>query len=535
MKNILRNPLLQEIHSRYRKELIKHFPELDDCSHDDILGLYKYIQQKPQKFYSEAVYSKFMNWLIEQDRCDRARFQTYLVDHDHELNKAFLHLSEINSYAWHDNYEEADEYEFIRFIDQEIHPAYLRLCEAVLTPFLRIAAHFSRVDRNVGTEGLDIYNIVEEIRNSNLCEATLAYKKIIRNGIGHGGITYLQKEIRYEDRQNREKFSDTEVVHFFDDLLDDCNALALAISVFLLSKRIDGYNLLQQIFLSELTETTKTPWWKIIGCAPSEFANLNQLIVYAHLRTNDYDKIFMSSFQSGILAERFMPGYSRYLVSFRNNKRLFGFTAFNGEKLMMLREKKASLIKDYKDVVDTTFCFPFKKTRIRFFKKIQNLLIAFKIHIPLALDDLKKEFGIPVINVRNAKIHRNAWGCVLNGNVVVYAQVDDVDQACIRKFKRRIVRKALAVARKKSSFTEVARYLPLGFARISVLCKDYRRRHLDSFGLRPELVGTIQVQRICRIRCPDIIGSTVEQKGKYRIAWNQRWLESFNSYSPSDS
>jgi len=525
MKNILQNPLLQETHNRYRKKLIKHFPELSNCSHNNILGLYKYIYQPPQKFYSESVYNKFSNWLSICDQNDRIKIQGYFEQHHYKLNLAFLHLNEINNLAWHDNHGELDEYEFIRFIDQEIHPAYLRLCEGVLSPFLHIPAYFSRLDRNVSTQGLDIYNIVDELKTHVLFEAASAYKKVIRNGFGHGGVTYLQKEIRYEDRREREKFSDTEVIRFFDDLLDSCNALALAISVFLLSKRTDGYNLLQQIFLSELAEITKTPWWRIIGCTPSEFANLNQLIIYAYPKTNDYDKIFMSSFQTGVLAERFMPGYSRYLVSFRNNKKVFGLTSFNGEKLKTLREKEASSIEEYKDVVDTTFCFPFKKTRIRFIKKIWHLLVAFKIHVPLLISDFKKEFNFPVINVRNVKIHRNAWGCVLNGNVVVHAQVGDVDQACIRKFRRRIVRKTLAVARKKSRFTEVARYLPLGFARISVVCKDYRRHHLDGFGLRPELVGTIQIQRIRRIRCPDIMGATIEQKGRYRIAWNQAWLE----------
>jgi len=525
VENILRNPLLQEVHKRYKEELLKRFPDLVKCSHDDILGLCKYIHQSPQKFYSESIYNKFSNWLFIRDQNDRIKLQDYFERDSYRLNLAFLHLNEINSLAWHDNYEEPDEYEFIRFIDQEIHPAYLRLCEGVLSPFLHIPAHFSRLDRNVSTQGLDIYNIVGELKTCDLLEAALAYKKVIRNGIGHGRITYLQKEIRYCDRKENEKFSDTEVVRFFDDLLDSCNALAVAISVFLLSKRNDGYKLLQQIFLSELTEITKTPWWEIVGCTPSEFANLSQLIIYARPRTNDYDKIFMSSFQSGVFAERFMPGYSRYLVSFRNNKKVFGLISFKGEKLKMLREKDVSSIEEYKDVVDTTFCFPFKKTKIKFIKKIWHLFVAFKIHVPLLISDFKKEFNLPVISVRNVKIHRNAWGCVLNGDVVIYAQVGDVDQACVRKFRRRIVRKTLAVARKKSRFTEIARYLPLGFARISVVCKDHRRRHLNGFGLRPELVGTIQVQRIRRIRCPDIMGATIEQKGRYRIAWNRAWLE----------
>ena len=47
----------------------------------------------------------------------------------------------------------------------------------------------------------------------------------------------------------------------------------------------------------------------------------------------------------------------------------------------------------------------------------------------------------------------------------------------------------------------------------------------SGFGLGRNLVCTIQVKRIQRIRSPDIMGSTVEQLGGYRIAWNRAWLE----------
>jgi len=127
--------------------------------------------------------------------------------------------------------------------------------------------------------------------------------------------------------------------------------------------------------------------------------------------------------------------------------------------------------------------------------------------------------------VRNVEIHRNSWGSVMNGSVHIAAPVGKINQDTIRESCRRIVRKALSHARRKTSRLNITRYLPLGFARIAVFQNNYRKRRLSSFGLGKDLICTVQVQRIGRIRSPDIVGSTIEKYGKYRIAWNRAWLE----------
>jgi hypothetical protein len=68
-------------------------------------------------------------------------------------------------------------------------------------------------------------------------------------------------------------------------------------------------------------------------------------------------------------------------------------------------------------------------------------------------------------------------------------------------------------------------YLPLGYAHVAVFRRDYRRRRLSGFGLGNDLVCTVRLQRIRRIKSPDVLGSTVETMGKWRIAWNKAWLE----------
>ncbi len=315
--------------------------------------LNKYIEHRPECFYSEDIFHKFLYWLNKRDNNSRGPLQEYFKEFSTELNQAFHHLNEVNRYDWHDGVLKLDEYEKIRFIDQKIHPAYLRLVEAVLAPFLHVVAHFYRFDRGKGTQGLDLYNIMDNVKKTEISDAAAPYLHKVRNGIGHGKITYLQNEILYKDRKgNSEKYNDSEIIRTFDNLLDTCNSIALALWIFFLSKQSDCYALPRQLLLEELRQETKTPWWEVVGCIPSEKSRQHQLNVYVKNKTRDYDKVRYSAFQTGLLAELFSSGYERYFISILSDYSLPGWAAFNGDKLKELRLHENTRFEDYKCVLE---------------------------------------------------------------------------------------------------------------------------------------------------------------------------------------
>lgn len=536
---ILNNPLVRESHARRKLALKVRFPELASCSDGLFLSLGKYLDGMPHQFYSELVYCEYMQWLEKRDHTARGQLQAYLSEREAEIDRALLHLEEINGLGWHDSFQKLDDYEVIRFVDQQVHPTYLRLVEAVFCPLLRVVAHFSRIDREKGTDGLDVWSVVEELQGSCLEDALGPYHHIIRNGIGHGGVTFLEKAIRYRDKKgNEEKFGDSEIVRICDDLIDTCNALALAFSVFVLTRKPYGYRLPRQLLIEELSAETKSPWWEIVGCTPSQFAGVNQLIVYARPNTADLRKVQMATLQSGILAEQFAPGFDRYFFSIRAENSWPGWSAFDGKKLRELRERQNVYLEDYRDVIKDGL--PFYVTRFRLpapLGRLETLVIAFRIHLPQYVVEFRRKLGVPDISVRNAGIHRNSWGCVLNGSVFLRAADGEVDQDGIRKSCRAIIRRALSCARQQLSIADSTRHLPLGYARIAVFRKNYRKRRLSSFGLGEDLVCTVQFQRLSRIRSPDIMGSTIEYHGSYRIAWNRAWLDNLERRQcfPADS
>jgi hypothetical protein len=526
MSEIFSNAVMEKLHSLKRRLLLERFPMLSNCPTDYYLSLFNYIDRIPESIFSEEIFHLYLSWLESQHEINSIRIRDYLVKKEDGLNKAFLFLGEINRYSWHDSFEETDDYERIRFIDQQIHPTYLRLIEAIFYSFTHALAFLSRIDRGKGTEGLDLFNTTEEIKNTGFSGLADLYNNTIRNGIAHGGIAYIEKEIRYrDDKGNEEVLSDNEIIRLVDDLVDACNGTALALKIFLFSHINDGYILPKQMLLEQLQAETDTPWWHIVGCVPSRLASQNQLIVYARPDSRDYYKVLYSTFLSGVLAEYFAPGYHRYFFSLRGPKALPGWAAFDGRRLLEIRNKGTRVLTDYRDALENNLVFYTPKLRLpRFLGKLDTFIQSFRIHWPMVLSDLREKIGRPDICARTSEIYRSGWGYGLKGSVVIPAVREPHGQDLIRANCGRIIRAVLSDARRSISLTDITHYLPLRYARISIFRQNYRKRRLRSFGLGVDLVATVQVKRLAKIRAPDIIGSQIEIKGRYRIAWNGKWI-----------
>jgi hypothetical protein len=515
---ILDNPLTTKSRQIDRAKAASLFSLPPNIADGQYLILRCYTSSRPECFFNRSVQAAFTEWLENCHQQETQLLHDYLRDHLAEIDRALLFLHEINVEDWHDKkFDSSKDWELLKFIDQSIHRTYLRLIEGVLKPFARLPAHFSRLTRGAGTEGLDIYAISEELTNGPLEEITSSYRHTIRNGIGHGGIIYGQFEITYRDKRGNEEALDTnEIIKLCDDLLDSCNGMAAALTVFYVRHRGDGYPIPEELLLQELREETATPWWAIDGTIRSRVSAGDQIIIYARTHSADFPTIQFSATQTGILAEAFAPGYERYFVSIRGGSSDTGWAAFHGERLRDHRVAGDDLVK-YTDVIESIAFFPFKN-RPQWMRRIWNMYQAVRIGWPYARRDWYAARGIPEIIPRDATVHRNSWRSVLNGSVVMPL----LSPLHVRKFRRKIIDAALRIAEANSA---MARHLPLGFAQVSVFCRDYRTRRLVGYGLGPDLVCTVRYQTISRIRNPDIMGSTVEVAGAWRLAWNRAWLE----------
>ena len=522
----LQNPPTRDRDQRDRVRVLESFAVLRTDSGQLSLVLRRYLDSLPENFFDNVAYETYRHWLERQDQTRRKQLKEYLSQFDSEINRALLFLREINLEGWQDSrLTSGDDYELIRMIDKMVHPAYLRLVEGVLTPLLRPLAYFSRIDRGKGVDGLDVWSITGELRGSNEDYLIRHYEHIIRNGIAHGGISFLQREIRYRDqRGNQETFSASSVVRLFDDLLDTCNGLAVAMKVFFIVSLDRGYRPPGELMIEVLQEQTWAPWWAIEGCVEAEIAGRSQLTVYARPDTRDSRKVIWSTVQSGILSESLSPGYDRYFFSLRSRKALPGWAAFDGQKLRELREKGAESLSDYRGVLEGDVIFYVPRLALpTMFAALNTLATSVSIAIPTAMQKIRDGLESSRMFCRDATLHRNSWGAVVRGGIVIEGLDGPELVKVIRNNCGRIVRMGKRHARKEVGFC-IATLLPIGYAQIAVFRRDYRHRRVSGFGLGKDLVCTVRLQRLRRISSPDIIGSTIETNGKWRIAWNREWL-----------
>ncbi len=524
----LQNSLTKERDQRDRARVFEAFPILGAKSEHHSLVLRRYLYNRPEKFFDREAYKSYLEWLQSHDRTCSKQLRKYLAQFDFEISRALLFLREINLEEWHDRrLSEGDEYDLIRMIEKHVHPAYLRLVEGVFTPLFRPLAYFSRLHRGKGVSGLDVWSIVDEIKGQNEEHLSENYQHTVRNGIAHGGITFLQRGIRYRDQRGNEETLDTAyVIQHFDGLLDTCNGMAAAIKVFLLNSQSKDYVRPREFMIEVLQEHTRAPWWAIEGCVEAEIAGGSQLTIYARPDSRDKWKVFWSTVQSGILSESLAPGYDRYFFSLHSRKALQGWAAFDGKKLRDLRESGADTLSAYQGVLEDNLFYYEPRPRLpALLAKVDTYTTSFRITIPIVVQKFEESLGKPLMYCRFATVHRNSWGAVLWGSVVLEGVADQELVEVIRDNCGRIVKKGKRNARGTSGFN-FAGLLPIGYAQINVFRRDYRRRRLSSFGLGDDLVCTVRLQRISRIKAPDIFESTIETRGKWRIAWNKAWLDS---------
>ncbi|MDN3431423.1 hypothetical protein [Pseudoalteromonas sp. APC 3907] len=518
----IKNPLTEPLNKIKREMVEREFFADTEAFTDYPLSLYKYLSLRPEKFYCKRTLSAQLKFL--DSGSNTSSIIEIINENVTHLEQSLKLLDDINKKPWHDLNLSSDEHDLFRHCDNNVNPSYLNLIEGVFGNLIYINAIASRHNRDKSPDGLDIFNRFEEIKRTSLGFLADEYCNTTRNSIAHGSVKYLHHDIEFRDKKKTITNTHSEYLKRFDSVLDICNGLALAYKIFFF-KNITNVRIPKQVLLEELYAQTEAPWWQIEGCLESEVGKSDsQLVIFIKPETRDYGKVRLSAISTAVLAERYAPGYKRYFLSMRSPVALPGFAAFDGELLKDKREKKVSKWEEYSGIIegDLIFWVPFI-TPPKLINKISTYSLSIKLF--LATQRLLKTINSGVeLHSRNAKIHRNGWRVVLNADVVIESSYI-VSTSDIKNIGKKLIKIALKAARKQLPLYSFLRYLPIGYARVSLFNNDYRCSHLHGFGLRKELIGTVKLQKIKKIKTPDLFGSSIENDGRLTYAWNKSWLE----------
>jgi hypothetical protein len=517
------NPLTRETHQRWKTKIEREF------GHElNYLSLIHYLESSPRKYYNREHFDLYLGFLNKEMGNNSSVLLELLNECESALSIGNTILAEINTFDIHDVILPDDSNELINFIDKDIHFNILRLYESPFYALLFVIAKYKRIIGNKGTNSLDIFNVIEDLKNTEFGFTNLLFNNTVRNGIAHGKVIYTDFDTIYKDKKGNEaKLSKRDIVALFDKLLDTTNAFSLAMKVFVFSQAQRMGNSVIKIPKSFLREELKTvcdlPGWRVINC----FENLvlgdrHQLTVHVKNDYWDPNKVRWFTFSTALWAERLTPEYDRIFISMSCSKALPGFAAFNGRKLTELRKNNTEAIDPYFEALeDKLLMFVPRWNFPRLVYKLGSLLIAFKVKLPLAKENYRERLGLNRFIVRDSKFHsKGKFLLIQDSSVVVRANSLDEVKALVETNFKQIVGLVRRQTKKQISIFSIKRYLPIKYITVFIYDSDKRVRNLRFSGLIPELICTINVNSSA-VKFIDLFNSEVDQRGKYRLLWHR--------------
>lgn len=526
-QSFFENHLCKGLYSYRKSVLLQKFPVLAENCDGNYLSLWKYIDEEPTKFYSEKAASDLQTLLCLFRDSYPEEFIRLLKERGPLFSLAFKALNEVNALGLHKEELGFKDYETMEFIETNINPAYLKLTEAVYSNLILPISIYSRLKRNVPLDGLNTFNRVDELSKPEQEYLRRPYKCLIRNAIGHGDVHYKSGNVIYRDRDKELILANQEVFELFDDMQDLCNGLALGLHLFYFSniEFMQQHNIQFPLFMmtEELQAQANAPSWKIKGCLESEIREEKQLNMHTQIGLMDFNTFMHNAFLSATLAARFAPEYEGYFISFSSKFVKGGCVSFNGRKLQNAQDFNECI----SSIKQGSIIFAPKITLPQFIFKIWRFLLICQTQFKIPWYFWQKTESEVKIKARHVRIHRNGCYSIVQGGVVIESQKLPMDVA-VRKYHKSLLYSVVKLAYTRAGCFNISPHLRIGFATVSVYSKDFRVRRLKNLGLVPELICTIELKRLPRIREGNIYGGTPEIIGPFKIVWNTHPMASIN-------
>ena len=422
--------LTKECNNYWNKIITEKFPILYGLDKINDLSLKEYIIEIPQKLYNHKFYEEYYSFLISISQNGSTLLSELFIKEAHKLNIAFETLNEINKLQIHDkSINIFDELEVIRFIENDIHYNYLQLIECTVYPFILLIAKSERMLRGKSFDGLDVYNCIQELNNTPFEELKNYYNNTIRNGIAHGDFIYTSNGIIYKGKKGEPyKTNCEEIIYLFDNMVDCCNAMALAIKCFMITQhdycRKNGFKSPKTNLIHELKAQANTPQWKVVDCLESCTINdKRQLNIFVYNKLFDLESVNYYGLRSAIMAEYFAPGYDRYFINFKSKySKVPGWGAYSG--LILSQGRIMNSLEAYQNVLCDGLLFFIPKWKFpKSIIKIYTLGIICKEHLKFWKYKQQKNFVI-----RETNIHRKPQMYLCINDARVYLKTSNPEE-----------------------------------------------------------------------------------------------------------
>jgi hypothetical protein len=519
------NPGISSLHNNWREKIISIFGDYINAADYIPLFLINYINSSPQKYYCKISFNEYYSFLNDQVIEDKFLFDELLNECSKGISNANNILIEVNKEDFHEMVLPSDHIEQIEFIDKYVHYWLLRLYEGVIKPMIYPIAKHSRIKRGVDFKGLDTYNCFEELRISKFAFIYDSYSSIIRNGIAHGSISYLNFDVIYNDKDKSESYTPIEIVALFDRALDISNGFMCALKAFYFSNlnNLPVATIPVSLLMEELQYQADAPGWKIQRCIESSNNKASkQLNIYVQNHFWSPMKVMWGCYYLAYWSIKLLKQYNRVFISLNSRHSLNGWADFNGsilnENINLVPTESLEWLKEINEggiMFKPFYKFPKIVYKVGTWRSIINS--QFK----KLKENNKKNNAIFVI--KDLKHHTVNHDLIIN-NASIILNENNLYKArnFIKENHVKIAKKVIKSTRTNYSWFSPKRYYPIKIFRIFIYDTDQRIRNRRNAGLIPELIAAISYNNK-KYHFPDLLNSEKEILGKHKIFWHLDW------------
>lgn len=331
-------------------------------------------------------------------------FKTSIIEHQDKITRAIFSIFRSNLFS--NNDEEIffeSPHDLNRFENIWL-PEYIRYSEQIFNHLIQIPLTILDFSTGKNRHKDALHNRSDALINLGYQSFCKGFNSTIRNAISHGDVEYTFLEAIFTDNKRQEVLSGPDFAEYFDNLVDTCNSIIIAILLFLSENSTvfskEEYSQLPLGLLFLLIDgNTYNNGSHIISAIDSKIpGNNNQLNIDCHVdslskATQQFEALFIC-----YVASKFSNGkYERFVVSIHCDMPNNALIVINGRELHESIHNNLLIVDCAPKLIESSlmwFSVNAYRNRLRIFKNfVKTFFELFKIEMV----DLVNKNGIGFI------------------------------------------------------------------------------------------------------------------------------------------
>jgi len=355
------NPVKEKEQRLFSRLLGDHLKNLHPVYRDEIY----WFANSEGKYFSRTIFKIAINFL-EQNQADLNDILTTNMLGDLSYARLKLDfLAEQITQKFSLGYQDAR----IR-IELRDAPVYLKLYEeivnSILVPFIQIIG----IKNKKNYENMNVRSKIDVIRSTGeLAPFVRNCYPIVRNAIGHGGVSFRHQEVIFrDDKGNEDRFSQTEFPEIVISLIDELYGIVLALDIYSMkNKFMEQVDQLHTLPLSlkkrMIFHILSGLDYKILNIEPAPISD-KQLNVMCYVLYDTYERTMWATLRILDIISIYFPEYTYALVGVQGDGILAGYIRINIKNFVKWKHGDITLDVFFREVHTDTLLWVCPKSDI---------------------------------------------------------------------------------------------------------------------------------------------------------------------------